>query len=540
MFTRDELIAAAGTKPTGGMILPMRFAGGAIDSRLLQRGELFVALVGQHTDGHCFIGEAVRAGAAAILCSRPSEEAESAGVPQLIVSNPLDVLQRLAQQHLHRQKTTRVIAITGSNGKTSVKEATAWLLQSLAPTLKTPGNLNTETGVPLSLLRLNPEHRFAVLEMGAQWVGEIARLCRIAPPDIAVVTVVGPEHLEYFGSMENVALAESEAVASLPSDGIAILNDDDRYVRKMIKRTRARVVTYGRRPAAAVRAQRVAADPRTGLCYRFTLSFGGQCARVILNVPGMHAVTTALAAASVALNCGAGVQAVAAGLGEIRPAKRRGEIKRGINETTLVDDSYNANRQSAEAAIQLLGSAHVAPGARRWFIFGDMLELGKYSPEEHAIVGRTAAEAVDELVLVGTEVRATASAAVEAGMPSEHVHLFPAALSEVKELTYARIAAAAYTRDNLRSGDLVLVKGSLGIGMDAIVSELQEKKTGHRLQTDITTRLQQLTQAETTLEARARSPYQQKSEVAETEPEGQPTKPAHCSVDVATAAKPAQ
>jgi UDP-N-acetylmuramoyl-tripeptide--D-alanyl-D-alanine ligase len=523
MFTRDELIAAAGTKPIDGMILPMRFAGGAIDSRLLRRGELFVALAGQHTDGHCFIGDAVRAGASAILCSQPSEAAAAAGVPQVIVPNPLEVLQRLAQQHLRRQKSTRVIAITGSNGKTSVKEATAWLLQSIAPTLKTPGNLNTETGVPLSLLRLNPEHRFAVLEMGAQWVGEITRLCRIAPPDIAVVTVVGHEHLEYFGSFENVALAEFEAVASLPTDGIAILNDDDRYVRKMIKRTKARVVTYGRRPAALVRAQRVAADPRTGLCYRFTLSFGGQSARVILNVPGVHAVTTALAAASVALNCGAGVQAVAAGLGEIRPAKRRGEIKRGINETILVDDSYNANRESAEAALRMLRSAHVSPGARRWFIFGDMLELGKYSPEEHAQVGLSAAGAVDELVLVGTEVHATASAAVEAGMPAEHVHLFPAQLSEAKELNCARIEAAAYTRDNLRSGDLLLVKGSLGTGMDAIVGELQEKPAGHRQQTDITTRLQQLTQAETAVEAGASSKRRGKSAAAEVGPDGRST-----------------
>src|SRR5579883_3193235 len=323
MFTRDELIAAANTRPIGG-ILPMRFAGGAIDSRMVQRGELFIALRGEQTDGHLFIGAAVRAGASAILCSRPHEEALARGIPQLVVQDPLDVLQRLAQRHLRRHPSVRVIAVTGSNGKTSVKEATAWLLQSLAPTLKTYGNLNTETGLPLTLLRLNPEHRFAVLEMGAQWVGEIARLCRIAPPDIAVVTVVGPEHLEFFGSMENVALAESEAVAALPSDGVAVLNDDDRVVRRMVRRTSARVVTYGHRPNAAVRAQRVSPIMPMGLSYRFTLSYGNQVARVVLNTPGAHAVTTALAAAGVALNCGMSVQAVAAGLGEIRTMKGRG------------------------------------------------------------------------------------------------------------------------------------------------------------------------------------------------------------------------
>ncbi len=484
----------------------MRFAGGAIDSRMVQRGELFIALRGDQTDGHHFIGAAICAGASAILCSRPSEEATAAGIAQLVVPNPLDVLQRLAEQHLRRQPATRVIAITGSNGKTSVKEATAWLLQSMAPTLKTSGNLNTETGLPLTLLRLNPEHRFAVLEMGAQWVGEISRLCRIAPPDIAVVTVVGQEHLEFFGSMENVALAEGEAIAALSADGIAILNDDDRVVRRMAKRTRARAVTYGRRPGAVVRAQRVAADSQAGLCYRFTLSFGGQYARVILNIPGIHAVTTALAAASVAVSCGMSAQAVAAGLGEIRPAKRRGEIKEGINATTLVDDSYNANRQSAEAALRLLANARVPHGSRRWFIFGDMLELGKYSREEHAIVGRSAALAADELVLVGTEVQATASSALEAGLSPEHVHLFPAPLSEPTELAAARMQAAAYTREHLKSGDLVLVKGSLGVGMDAIVAELQEKPPGHRIQADITTRLQLLTQVQAAL-SNGETPY---------------------------------
>jgi UDP-N-acetylmuramoyl-tripeptide--D-alanyl-D-alanine ligase len=493
MFTRDELIAAANTRPIGG-ILPMRFAGGAIDSRMVQRGELFIALRGEQTDGHLFIGAAVRAGASAILCSRPHEEALARGIPQLVVQDPLDVLQRLAQRHLRRHPSVRVIAVTGSNGKTSVKEATAWLLQSLAPTLKTYGNLNTETGLPLTLLRLNPEHRFAVLEMGAQWVGEIARLCRIAPPDIAVVTVVGPEHLEFFGSMENVALAESEAVAALPSDGVAVLNDDDRVVRRMVRRTSARVVTYGHRPNAAVRAQRVSPIMPMGLSYRFTLSYGNQVARVVLNTPGAHAVTTALAAAGVALNCGMSVQAVAAGLGEIRPMKRRGEIKAGINGTTLIDDSYNANRQSAEAAIELLKRASLTPGARRWFIFGDMLELGSYAHGEHAGVGLAAAAAVDELVLVGTEVQATAETAADAGMRPEQIHYYPAKLSQPGELARARQEAAAYVRAHAQPGDLLLVKGSLGVGMDAIVAELQEQRAGNRTQTDITTRLHHLEQ----------------------------------------------
>lgn len=475
MFTREELLMAAGVQPLGG-VLPMRFAGGAVDSRVVQRGELFIALRGAQTDGHRFIGAALRAGAAAILCAEPNAEARERGVPQIVVQDPLDVLQRLAKRHLHSQPHTRVIAITGSNGKTSVKEATASLLQHLAPTLKTLGNLNTETGLPLTLLRLNPEHHFAVLEMGAQWVGEIAALCRIAPPEIAVVTVVGPEHLEYFGSMENVAKGESEAIAALPSHGVAILNDDDKIVRRMTRRTKARVLTYGHRPSADVRALRVGGDPLSGLS--FTLARGDQKARVRLHVPGEHAVTTALAAASIALCCGMNIQTAAAALGEVRPVRRRSEIKQAYNGATLVDDTYNANRQSAIAAVELLRGARITDGAKRWFVFGDMLELGNYSHDEHAAVGEAAAQAVDELVLVGFDVRAAANAALHTGMSPEHIHLFAAGLDDREALATARHAAATFVRERLRPDDLVLVKGSLGVGMDAIVRELIEQHNG--------------------------------------------------------------
>ena len=472
----------------------MRFAGGAVDSRQVQRGELFIALPGAQTDGHRFIGAAIRAGAAAILCQHPDDEATARGVPQIVVSDPLDVLQRLANRHLRRQPYTRVIAVTGSNGKTSVKEATAALLQHLGPTLKTAGNLNTETGVPLTLLRLSPEHKYAVLEMGAQWVGEIATLCRIAPPDIAVVTVVGPEHLEFFGSMENVAKAESEAIAALPSDGIAILNDDDRAVRKMAKRTRARIVTYGHRPIASVRAQRSGGDTLTGM--RFTITYGGQRSRVHLNIPGEHAVTTALAAAGVAVSCGMSLQNIAAGLSELRPVKRRGEVKPAVNGATLVDDTYNANRQSAIAAISLLEGASIPSSGKRWFVFGDMLELGKYSRDEHAAVGAAAARAIDELVLVGAEVKSTAEAATRAGMPTDRVHLYPADLNNTAALAQAKREAAAFVRERIHQGDVVLVKGSLGAGMDAVVDELQEKCNARQRQADISARLLRLASPE--------------------------------------------
>lgn len=492
VFTRDELLDVARVRSLGG-ILPMRFAGAAVDSRVVQRGELFVALKGERTDGHRFIEAAVKAGASAVLCAQPNPYATARGVPQVVVHDPLDTLQQLAHRHLMRQPYTKVIGIAGSNGKTSVKEATASLLAHIAPTLKPAGSFNTEVGVPLTLLRLTPEHMFAVLEMGAQRVGEVALLCRIAPPDIGVVTVVGPEHLEFFGSMANVIRAEGEVVAALSETGLAILNDDDKDVRKMSKRSSARTLMYGKRPSVDVRARHISGDPLRGL--RFTLARGEEHARVHLNIPGEHAVSIALAAAAVALECGMPLPTVAAALGEIRPAKRRGEIKHGLRGSTLVDDSYNANRQSALAALALLKGAEAEPGARRWFIFGDMLELGKFSRAEHAAVGAAAAAAVDELVLVGTEAAAAADAAIKAGMPRERVHYFPARLDDPEALAEAHRQAAARVRETVRSGDIVLVKGSLGAGMDAIVTELQERGKANRQRADISARLRILGQA---------------------------------------------
>lgn len=469
MFTRDELLAVASVAPQGGA-LPEEFAGAAVDSRLIQRGELFIALRGEQTDGHRFIEAAVRAGAGAVLCAHLDPYATSQNIPQLVVANPVETLQRLAQARLARQPSTQVIGIAGSNGKTTVKEATAVLLAHLAPTLKPVGSFNTEVGVPLTILRLTGEQRYAVLEMGAQRIGEVALLCQIAPPHIGVVTVIGPEHLEYFGSLENVIKGEREIVEALTAEDIAILNDDDPDVRAMAEHTKARIIRFGRSESADVRALDPMGDPLTGM--QFTLAYQEEQADVQLNLPGVHAISAALAAASVALCCGMPLVAVADALAEVRPAKRRGEIHHTFNGAMLVDDSYNANRQSALAAIDLLRQAHAEPDARRWLLFGDMLELGVFAPSEHALVGAAAAFSVDELVLVGSEVRATGDGAYAAGMPAERIHYYPASLDDKAALAAAQAQAAAYVREHLKPDDLVLVKGSLGAGMDALVRAL--------------------------------------------------------------------
>jgi UDP-N-acetylmuramoyl-tripeptide--D-alanyl-D-alanine ligase len=470
MFTGEELLAATAGVVVGGA-LPTNFPGAAIDSRQVQPGELFVAIRGEMTDGHRYIPAAVERGAAAILCARPNPEALERGVPQIVVADPLAALQETARQRLARQPQTRVVAVAGSNGKTSVKEATAALLDRLGPTLRTTGNLNTETGVPVSLLRLLPEHKYAVIEMGAQRVGEVAALCRIAPPEVAVVTVVGPEHLEFFGGMAQVIQAEGEIVDALAPDGLAILNADDADVRDMASRTRARMLTYGRAEEAEVRALDVSGDTLTGLS--FTLTYEDQGARIQLHLPGAHAVSTALAAAAVARSCGMPLEEVAEALGELRPAKRRGEVKAGVNGCVVIDDSYNSNRQSALAALETLRGAQLPAGARRWFVFGDMLELGDYSPAEHTAVGTALAQGgVKRVVLVGQDTRYTYEAALAAGLEPERVAYFPAPLADRDELARAKEKAVALLSAELVPGDLALVKGSLGVGMDVIVTAL--------------------------------------------------------------------
>jgi UDP-N-acetylmuramoyl-tripeptide--D-alanyl-D-alanine ligase len=470
LFTGKELLAATVGNVVGGA-LPDVFPGAAIDSRQVQHGQLFVAIRGETTDGHRYIGAAVARGAAAILCARPDAAALEHGIAQVLVPDPLVALQETARLRLARQPQTRVIAVAGSNGKTSVKEATAALLERLGPTLRTTGNLNTETGVPVALLRLLPEDRYAVIEMGAQRVGEVAALCRIAPPATAVVTVVGPEHLEYFGGMAQVIQAEGEIVDALPSDGLAILNQDDPDVRGMASRTQARILTYGRDALSDVSAVDVSGDTLTGLA--FTLTSAGQMAPVQLHLPGAHAVSTALAAAAAALSCGMPLEAVAEALGSLRPAQRRGEIKAGVNGCVVIDDSYNSNRQSALAALETLRGARIPAGARRWFVFGDMLELGAYSPAEHAAVGEALARGeIERAVLVGEDTRSTYEAALAAGLGPERITYFPAALNQPEELARAKSQAAALVHAEVAPGDLVLVKGSLGIGMDVVVAAL--------------------------------------------------------------------
>ena len=266
------------------------------DSRQVSQGDLFIAIKGAQVDGHRYIPQAARAGAKAALCNQPSNDVPRDFL-QLVVPDVIQALHNTARVRAQRQQNTLLIGITGSNGKTSTKDATATVLNRLAPTLKTFASYNNEIGYPLTLLRLETEHRFAVLEMGAQWVGELAWLCdTIARPDWSIITNIGAAHLEYFGSQERVVIAKSELVQALPPDGIAILNYDDIHVRGMGPKTRARKLYYGLSQEADVRGSDIYGEPLLGL--RFTLHYAEHHRQIQLHLTGFHSVMTALAAAS--------------------------------------------------------------------------------------------------------------------------------------------------------------------------------------------------------------------------------------------------
>jgi UDP-N-acetylmuramoyl-tripeptide--D-alanyl-D-alanine ligase len=475
MFTLDDLLQGnegrlrllCSDTPDTGQVFPSA----QHDSRQVGRGDLFVAIKGEHVDGHRFIPAAAQAGAGAALCTEPSREVPPDFL-QIVAPDVIKALHGAARVRAQRQREqyhTTFTGITGSNGKTSTKEATAAILSRCAPTLKTYASYNNEIGYPLTLLRLEPQHRFAVLEMGAQWVGELRWLCEtIARPDWSIITNVGAAHLQYFGSQERVVIAKSELVEALPAGGIAILNYDDPNVRGMAKKTAARVLFYGLNEAAEVRGSDVQGDELRG--FSFTLGYHGGKERVQLRLPGAHGVMIALAAAAAGCAAGVALDEIRAALEELAPAKGRCEIKPGPNGSTLVDDTYNANRQSIIAIAHTIRAAGLVPGGKRWAVLGDIFELGPYARDEHFQTGEYLAGTVDYLVAIGDQARYYIEGAIEQGFPADQTWFFPANVEDEKELQAAKQAAADLLKQRVRSEDLVLVKGSRGMQMETMLA----------------------------------------------------------------------
>jgi UDP-N-acetylmuramoyl-tripeptide--D-alanyl-D-alanine ligase len=450
-LTAEDLVEATGGRLLTRSSRPIR--GGAVDSREVVTGNLFVALPGERTDGHAFVRDAIAAGAAAAIVARPPDGVSLADATIVEVADPLRALHAVAAGW-RRRFDPLVVGVTGSIAKTSTKEAIATVLASALVTLKNEGNQNNEIGLPLTVLRLRPDHQAAVLEMGMYVGGEIAELAAIGAPEIGVVTAVQPVHLSRIGTIEAVEQAKGELVEALPPDGVAILNADDERVRRMSSRTDARVVTYGFAPDAMVRAEAIESAGADGM--RFDLVADGARRPVGIPTLGRLAVHNALAAAAVGLASGISAEAVASALALGWSAPHRGALVRQ-GGVTIVDDSYNASPGSMLAALDLLAGM---PG-RRVAVLGEMLELGDGHEEGHERVGAGAAAVVDRLIVVGDRAAGIARGARHAGLDA-------AAIVEVPD----RAGALAELEPSLAAGDAVLVKASRGVALDLLVDDL--------------------------------------------------------------------
>ncbi|MEA2620100.1 MAG: UDP-N-acetylmuramoyl-tripeptide--D-alanyl-D-alanine ligase [Chloroflexota bacterium] len=454
-FTADDLARLTGGRLLARSDRPIRNA--AVDSRLVTGGEVFVALPGERTDGHDHLADAASRGAVALIVARPVPDPSSLGdVTVIRVADPLAALGAIAAGW-RRRFDPLVVGVTGSIAKTSTKEAVAAVLGARLRTLRNEGNQNNEVGLPLTLMRLRPEHEAAVLEMGMYVGGEIADLARMARPKIGVVTAVQPVHLSRIGSLDAIEAAKGELLEALPADGTAILNADDPIVRRMAARSAAPGVTYGFAEDADVGAEAVESAGVDGM--RFILRAGGTRRPVTIPTLGRLSVHNALAAAAVGRAAGLSFDEIVRGLSGGWSAPHRVQLVR-LGNVTLVDDAYNASPRSVVAALDLLAGL---PG-RRAAILGEMLELGESSDEGHRVVGEAAARTLDWLVVVGDGAAGIAEGAVAAGMG-------PARVIRVRDAE----AALESVLPRLRDGDVILVKASRGIGLERVVDGLSRE-----------------------------------------------------------------
>ncbi|RJS92228.1 UDP-N-acetylmuramoyl-tripeptide--D-alanyl-D-alanine ligase [Salinisphaera sp. Q1T1-3] len=424
------------------------FSGAAIDTRRITPGALFFALSGQNNDGHDFVARAGSAGAAGAVVAR----AQDTRVPQLVVSDVTAALSRAAR--LARAGFAGpVIGVTGSNGKTTVKQMIAAIFEVAGTVMATEGNLNNHLGVPLTLMRLDAGAERAVIEMGANHPGEIGQLAGIARPTVGVITNAGWAHLEGFGSREGIARAKGELFIRLPEDGIAVINADDDYAGLWKEFAGARrVVTFALdADSAVVHARDVEIDAETAA---FELVVGNERTRVTLPLAGEHNVRNALAAAAVAHAVGLDIATIAAGLARMASVGGRLAITPAIHGARVVDDSYNANPASLEAALAWLGRQSGA----RWAALGDMGELGTFSEDAHRQAGRDArAAGISRLFLTGPSSRLTAEAF------GEGAEWYPD-----HDALIADLEAGLASTDDV----VVLVKGSRSARMDRVADAI--------------------------------------------------------------------
>jgi UDP-N-acetylmuramoyl-tripeptide--D-alanyl-D-alanine ligase len=445
------LEAPASVTNAGALVV----TGYSIDSRTVAPGELFFAVRGERLDGHDFVAAALERGAVAAVVSRARVAAlpdAALAAPLLITEEPLAALQSLAA-HVRRQWGRRVVAVAGSAGKTTTKEAIAAALGAKFSVLRSVGNLNNGFGLPLQLLRLEPGHEMAVIEMGMNHPGEIAALARIAAPDWGVVTNVGTAHIENFADgQDGIARAKFELVAALPSTGVAFLNCDDPYVSQFGRNFPGRAVYFGSGPCADPQLLEVVED-LTGLHIRFRA--GEREGQFTLQMLGAHNALNALAGLAVALEAGVPLEAATAALQSLTSGDKRGQVIE-INGATILNDCYNSNPEALRSMIRTLATR---PARRRILVAGEMLEMGEHGPALHAACGRAAAEAgLDLVVGVQGNAKGLAAAACAGGVAA----LF---LPDAE-------AAGRWLKQNLQPGDVVLVKGSRGVYLERAIEAL--------------------------------------------------------------------
>ena len=453
------LAASKGSLLAGGM--GASFGSICTDTRVLQPGDLFVALVGDNFDGHEFAAASVKKGAAGLVVSRPLEALSN--VPVILVPDTLRALGDMAAFRRSAMPDLKVVAITGSSGKTTVKEMTAAILEQNHKILKTQGNFNNLVGLPLSLLPVAPAHQFAVLEMGMNRPGEIGRLAEIAAPDVACILNVQESHLEGLGDIDGVAHGKGELFAGLGPEAVMAVNLDDPRVCEQARKYPNRQVTFGCATAATVRATHIRNLAEEGMA--FTLHVGDRKKRVAIRQPGIHNVGNSLAAAAMSHALGVEINEIASGLEIFSSYGNRLGIMELDNGLKVINDTYNANPASVKAALKTLQG--VAGGGKKVVALGDMLEMGSHSAAAHRSVGEAVADIdCDLLLVVGGFGRKTLDGARAAGMEKQNAREFS---SKEEMATYLKKLVVL---GDLTAGDWLLVKGSRGMRMEILVEEL--------------------------------------------------------------------
>ena len=429
--------------------------GYSIDSRTVGRGELFFSVKGERFDGHDFVSAALENGAVAAVV-RQDQSHRYVGINRvLLVEDTLPALQTLATA-VRKLWGKPLIGVTGSAGKTTTKEAIAHVLASKSRVLRSEGNFNNHFGLPLMLLKLQPEHDLAVIEMGMSHAGEIRALAKIAHPEIGVVTNVAPVHLEFFDSLAGIARAKYELIESLPSSGTAILNADDEYVSQFGRDFKGRVLKYGIAANADIRAENVQSRGAEGSDFEIVAAGAREPAR--LPLVGEHNVLNALAAVSVAIACGMKIPEAVAALSTLKPAEKRGQVVQ-VGNITVLNDCYNSNPKALQAMIDALSAMKAG---RRILVAGEMLELGPAAEEMHRAAGKHAAEKkIDVLLGVRGLAQAMVEGAKATGARAEFVH--------------TPEEAGEWLSRETRDGDVVLLKASRGVKLEKALETWKAK-----------------------------------------------------------------